>query len=91
MDGSNIPSNLFQVREVVTGQHAQHHAQGLGAALVMLASTIPIRRGQSFPQRQIDLTHRSKRVHELGRLALIVVLAGDPLILVRTQNGGIVL
>ena len=42
-NGLNIPSDLIQVRKVVTGQHSQHHGQGLGAAFVVLAGTAQIR------------------------------------------------
>ena len=43
-NGVNIPRELIQVREVVTGQHSQHHAQGLRAALIVLAGALQIRR-----------------------------------------------
>ena len=36
----NITSDLIQVRKVVTGQHSQHHAQGLRAALIVLAGIL---------------------------------------------------
>ena len=43
-NGLNITSDLIQVRKVVTGQHSQHHAQGLRAALIVLAGALQIRR-----------------------------------------------
>ena len=43
-NGLNIPSDLIQVRQVVTGQHSQHHAQGLRASLIVLAGALQIRR-----------------------------------------------
>ncbi len=43
-NGLNIASELLQVREVVTGQHSHHHAQGLRAALIVLAGALQIRR-----------------------------------------------
>ena len=43
-NGLNITSDLIQVRKVVTSQHSQHHAQGLRAALIVLAGALHIRR-----------------------------------------------
>jgi len=42
LNGLNIASDLSQVRKVVTGQQWQHHAQGLPAALIMLAGALQI-------------------------------------------------
>jgi len=43
-NGLNITRDLIQVRKVVTGQHSQQQAQGLRAALVVLAGALQIRR-----------------------------------------------
>ncbi len=42
--GLNITSDLIQVRKVVARQQSQHHAQGLRAALIVLAGALQIRR-----------------------------------------------
>jgi hypothetical protein len=44
LNGLNIASDLSQVRKVVTGQQSQHHAQGLRAALIVLADALQILR-----------------------------------------------
>jgi hypothetical protein len=44
LNGLNITSNLIQVRKVVAGQQAQHHAQRLRAALIVLAAAVQVRR-----------------------------------------------
>ena len=37
LNGVNITTDLIKVRKVVTGEKSQHHAQGLQAALIVLA------------------------------------------------------
>jgi hypothetical protein len=44
LNGLNIPSDLIQVRKVVTCQQSQHRAQGLRAALIVLAGALQILR-----------------------------------------------
>ena len=40
--GLDITSDLIQVRKVMAGYQSQHHIQGLGAALMVLASALQI-------------------------------------------------
>ncbi len=43
-NGVNITSDLIKVRKIVTGEQSQHHAQGLQAALIVLAGALQILR-----------------------------------------------
>ena len=40
--GLDITSDLIQVRKVMAGYQSQHHIQGLGATLIVLASALQI-------------------------------------------------
>jgi hypothetical protein len=42
LKGSNITTDLMQVRKVVTGQQSYHHRQGLRAPLIVLPAALQV-------------------------------------------------
>jgi hypothetical protein len=61
----------------MTGQQSQHHAQGLRAALIVLADALQFLGWRSSPHCQIKMAQRPKDFHEFRRLALIVRKSSD--------------
>jgi hypothetical protein len=70
----------------MTGQQSQHHAQGLRAALIVLAYALQILGWRSSPHCQNEMAQLPKDFDEFRRLALIVPKSSDPEILVSAKN-----
>src|SRR5262245_6623667 len=81
------PLDLPQVVEVVASEHPNHVLDRLLPALGMHSEVLPLLGRQRPEQREVPFPQHAKQLDRLPRLALVVVSAHGPLVLVIGKNG----